>query len=244
MCYWAIAILVGVAFTARGTRLEAAGHPAPVLTYPSGERQLISAPLVIDDELWLGTAVGRIVPARSWVLGHAPPSTVSWPPVLGAATFQLADGLGVVGEGGADQGRKVRLGLLDRLPVLLRHSWLGRCWDPVTLGLLPERLLVTDPEPLVGIPVELRARIGSARSGDRAPPGDRRRHGEGGQADAYRPSLLAHGAHAIEEGQSAEYERPFRIFQHRSEQGVVMELAQVSRSCAVTRRPFTRAAFS
>jgi len=38
LCYWAIAILVGVAFTARGTRLEAAGHPAPVLTYPSGER--------------------------------------------------------------------------------------------------------------------------------------------------------------------------------------------------------------
>ncbi|MFG1924374.1 bifunctional DNA primase/polymerase [Cryptosporangium sp. NPDC048952] len=57
--------------------LEASGHPAPVLAYPSGEHQLFSAPLVIDEALWLGTAVGRIVlhGAGSWVT--LPPSTVS-----------------------------------------------------------------------------------------------------------------------------------------------------------------------
>ncbi|GAA0221278.1 bifunctional DNA primase/polymerase [Cryptosporangium japonicum] len=59
-------------------RLADAGcPPAPVLALPTGERQLFSAPIPVDDELWLATAVGgaTLHGDGGWVT--LPPSIVS-----------------------------------------------------------------------------------------------------------------------------------------------------------------------
>ena len=58
-------------------RLTGIGCPPPLLTLPPGECLLFSAPLPVDDDLWLATAVGgaTLHGAGAWVT--LPPSTVS-----------------------------------------------------------------------------------------------------------------------------------------------------------------------
>ncbi|MFG1923045.1 bifunctional DNA primase/polymerase [Cryptosporangium sp. NPDC048952] len=58
-------------------RLTARGCPPPLLVLPTGERQLFSAPLPVDDELWLATAVGgaTLHGDDGWI--PLPPSIVS-----------------------------------------------------------------------------------------------------------------------------------------------------------------------
>ncbi|WP_170323567.1 bifunctional DNA primase/polymerase [Cryptosporangium phraense] len=57
--------------------LTAVGSPPPVSALPTGERQLFSAPIPVDDELWLAAAVGGVTlhGAGAWV--NLPPSVVS-----------------------------------------------------------------------------------------------------------------------------------------------------------------------
>jgi hypothetical protein len=58
-------------------RLTGSGRPPPLVTLPTGERQLYSAPIPVDDKLWLAAAVGGVALHGSGAWVTLPPSIVS-----------------------------------------------------------------------------------------------------------------------------------------------------------------------